>query len=50
MRTYLSADMDGVTGLVDADDVQPGRPGLTVNDAHGPMRNLTPEALRPAWG
>lgn len=50
MRTYLSADMEGVAGLVDADDVQPVRPGLTVHDARGPMRNLTPEALRPAWG
>ncbi len=24
MRIYISADMEGVTGLVDADDVQPG--------------------------
>ncbi|MFG2118805.1 M55 family metallopeptidase [Streptomyces sp. NPDC048710] len=24
MRIYLSADMEGITGLVDADDVQPG--------------------------
>ncbi|MGW3956888.1 M55 family metallopeptidase [Streptomyces sp. NPDC004752] len=74
MRIYISADMEGVTGLVDADDVQPGgrdyergrlmmaedvnaaiRGAVTagatdiiVNDAHGPMRNLLPEALHPA--
>lgn len=24
MRIYISADMEGITGLVDADDVQPG--------------------------
>lgn len=74
MRVHLSADMEGVTGLVDAEDVQPGgrdyergrlmmaedvnaavrgavAAGATevvVNDAHGPMRNLLPEALHPA--
>ncbi|POX62049.1 peptidase M55 [Streptomyces sp. Ru62] len=74
MRIYISVDMEGVTGVVDADDVQPGgrdyergrammaedvnaavRGALTagaadilVNDAHGPMRNLLPEALHPA--
>ena len=86
MRIYISADMEGVTGLVDAHDVQPGgrdyergrvmmtedvnaavrgalavtRPALTghvparqvtqvtVNDAHGPMRNLLPDLLHPA--
>ncbi|GAA5014206.1 M55 family metallopeptidase [Streptomyces hyderabadensis] len=74
MRIYLSADMEGITGLVDADDVQPGGQDyergrrmmaedvnaairgavaagathITVNDAHGPMRNLLPEALHPA--
>ncbi|MEU5626454.1 M55 family metallopeptidase [Streptomyces tendae] len=74
MRIYLSADMEGITGLVDADDVQPGgrdyergrrmmaedvnaaiagavaagATHVTVNDAHGPMRNLLPEALHPA--
>ncbi|NEV86511.1 M55 family metallopeptidase [Streptomyces tendae] len=74
MRIYLSADMEGITGLVDADDVQPGgrdyergrrmmaedvnaairgavaagATRVTVNDAHGPMRNLLPEALHPA--
>lgn len=74
MRIYISVDMEGITGLVDADDVQPGgrdyergrammaedvnaavRGALTagatdilVNDAHGPMRNLLPEALHPA--
>ncbi|MFF9677140.1 M55 family metallopeptidase [Streptomyces eurythermus] len=74
MRIYISADLEGVTGLVDADDVQPGgrdyergrakmaedvnaavRGALAagavhvlVNDAHGPMRNLLPEALHPA--
>ncbi|MFG2356771.1 M55 family metallopeptidase [Streptomyces sp. NPDC048521] len=74
MRIYISVDMEGVTGLVDAEDVQPGgrdyergrsmmaedvnaavRGALTagaadvlVNDAHGPMRNLLPEALHPA--
>ena len=74
MRIYITADMEGVTGLVDADDVQPGgrdyargrlmmaedvnaavrgavvagATEVTVNDAHGPMRNLVPEALHPA--
>ncbi|ALO95361.1 D-aminopeptidase [Streptomyces hygroscopicus subsp. limoneus] len=74
MRIYISVDMEGVTGLVDADDVQPGgrdyergralmaedvnaavrgaltagATGVLVNDAHGPMRNLLPEALHPA--
>lgn len=74
MRIYISADMEGVTGLVDADDVQPGgrdyergrvmmtedvnaavrgalsagATAVTVNDAHGPMRNLLPELLHPA--
>lgn len=86
MRIYISADMEGVTGLVDAHDVQPGgrdyergrvmmtedvnaavrgalagasteitqdtRTGqvtqVTVNDAHGPMRNLLPDLLHPA--
>ncbi|MFI5775124.1 M55 family metallopeptidase [Streptomyces sp. NPDC051658] len=74
MRIYISADMEGVTGLVDADDVQPdgrdyergrlmmaedvnaavrgavaaGATEITVNDAHGPMRNLLPEFLHPA--
>lgn len=74
MRIYVSVDMEGITGLVDADDVQPGgrdyergrlmmaedvnaairgavaagATDITVNDAHGPMRNLLPEALHPA--
>ncbi|MGW0510760.1 M55 family metallopeptidase [Streptomyces olivaceoviridis] len=74
MRIYISVDMEGITGLVDADDVQPGgrdyergralmaedvnaavrgaltagATGILVNDAHGPMRNLLPEALHPA--
>lgn len=74
MRIYISADMEGITGLVDADDVVPGgrdyergrramtqdvnaavrgalRAGATevvVNDAHGPMRNLTADTLDPA--
>ncbi|WP_316773870.1 M55 family metallopeptidase [Streptomyces sasae] len=74
MRIYISVDMEGITGLVDRDDVQPGgrdyergrsmmaedvnaairgavAAGATevlVNDAHGPMRNLLPEALHPA--
>ncbi|MCX4679209.1 M55 family metallopeptidase [Streptomyces sp. NBC_01433] len=74
MRIYISADMEGVTGLVDAEDVQPGgrdyengrvmmtedvnaavrgamtagATEVTVNDAHGPMRNLLPETLHPA--
>ncbi|MET9735755.1 M55 family metallopeptidase [Streptomyces sp. NPDC006458] len=74
MRIYISVDMEGITGLVDADDVQPGgrdyergrlmmaedanaairgalaagATGITVNDAHGPMRNLLPESLHPA--
>ncbi|MFJ8782301.1 M55 family metallopeptidase [Streptomyces sp. NPDC102476] len=74
MRIYISVDMEGITGLVDADDVQPGgrdyergrlmmaedvnaairgafaagATDITVNDAHGPMRNLLPEALHPS--
>jgi len=74
VRIYISADMEGVTGLVDAHDVQPGgrdyeqgrvmmtedvnaairgaltggATEVTVNDAHGPMRNLLPELLHPA--
>jgi len=74
VRIYISADMEGITGLVDADDVQPGgrdyergrlmmaedvnaairgavaagATDIVVNDAHGPMRNLLPEALHPA--
>ncbi|MFF7240293.1 M55 family metallopeptidase [Streptomyces collinus] len=57
MRIYISVDMEGITGLVDADDVQPGgrdyeRGRLMmaedVNDAHGPMRNIVPESLHPA--
>jgi len=74
VKIYISADMEGVTGLVDAHDVQPGgrdyergrvmmtqdvnaavRGALaggagqvTVNDAHGPMRNLLPDLLHPA--
>jgi D-amino peptidase len=75
-RVYLSADMEGITGLVDAQDVQPGGAdyergrvlmtedvnaaiagiqaawgedtGITVNDAHGPMRNILPDLLHPA--
>ncbi|MGW4195722.1 M55 family metallopeptidase [Streptomyces sp. NPDC005004] len=74
MRIYISADMEGITGLVDSDDVQPGgrdyergrrmmaedvnaavrgaisagATHITVNDAHGPMRNILPESLHPA--
>jgi D-amino peptidase len=76
VKVFLSADMEGVSGLVDAGDVQPGGvdyergrilmtedvnaairgvhaaagPGaeITVNDAHGPMRNILPERLDPA--
>ncbi|MFJ3309021.1 M55 family metallopeptidase [Streptomyces sp. NPDC086549] len=74
MKIYISADMEGITGLVDADDVQPGgrdyergrsmmaqdvnaavlgalaagASDVLVNDAHGPMRNILPEALHPA--
>ncbi|MGP2440595.1 M55 family metallopeptidase [Streptomyces sp. JW3] len=74
MKIFISADMEGITGLVDADDVQPtgrdyergrllmaedvnaavrgalraGATDVLVNDAHGPMRNLLPEALHPA--
>ena len=74
MRIYLSADMEGITGLVDAIDVQPGGADyergrvmmtedvnaavrgalaagateVTVNDAHGPMRNLLPDLIHPA--
>jgi D-aminopeptidase len=75
-HVYISADMEGITGLVDAQDVQPGGAdydrgrvmmtedvnaaiggvhaawgegtGITVNDAHGPMRNILPELLHPA--
>ncbi|MER6989288.1 M55 family metallopeptidase [Saccharopolyspora hirsuta] len=74
MRIYLSVDMEGITGLVDAQDVQPtgrdyehgrlmmaedvnaavrgalaaGATEVTVNDAHGPMRNLRSDMLHPA--
>jgi len=74
VRIYISADMEGVTGLVDSHDVQPGgrdyergrvmmtedvnaavrgalaggAAQVTVNDAHGPMRNLLPDLLHPA--
>ncbi|MEV0088759.1 M55 family metallopeptidase [Saccharopolyspora sp. NPDC050642] len=74
MRIYLSVDMEGVTGLVDAQDVQPagrdyehgrqmmaedvnaairgaiaaGATEVTVNDAHGPMRNLRSDMLHPS--
>lgn len=74
MRIYLSVDMEGVTGLVDAEDVQPagrdyehsrqmmaedvnaairgalaaGATEITVNDAHGPMRNLRSDMLHPS--
>jgi len=74
VRIYISADMEGITGLVDAQDVQPGgrdyergrvmmtedvnaavrgalaggATQVTVNDAHGPMRNLLPDLLHPA--
>ncbi|MEE1736532.1 M55 family metallopeptidase [Streptomyces sp. BE147] len=74
MRIYISVDMEGITGLVDVEDVQPGgrdyergrlmmaedvnaavrgavaagATDITVNDAHGPMRNLLPETLHPA--
>ncbi|MGI5378149.1 M55 family metallopeptidase [Streptomyces sp. CA-251387] len=74
MRIYITADMEGITGLVDAQDVQPGgrdyergrqsmaedvnaavrgalaagATDITVNDAHGPMRNLLADALHPA--
>ena len=75
-HVYISADMEGITGLVDAQDVQPGGAdyergrvmmtedvnaaiggihaawgegtGITVNDAHGPMRNILPDLLHPA--
>jgi D-amino peptidase len=75
-HVYISADMEGITGLVDAQDVQPGGAdyergrvmmtedvnaaiggvhaawgegtGITVNDAHGPMRNILAELLHPA--
>jgi D-amino peptidase len=74
VRIYISVDMEGVTGLVDADDVHPGgrdyergrlmmaedanaavrgalvagATDITVNDAHGPMRNILRETLHPA--
>ena len=74
MRVYISADMEGVSGVVDAADVQPGgidyergralmtedvnrairgaraadpAAAVTVNDAHGPMRNILPQQLDP---
>lgn len=75
MKVYISADMEGVSGVVDAGDVQPGgidyergralmtedvnaairgvravdpAAAVTVNDAHGPMRNILPQQLDPA--
>jgi D-amino peptidase len=76
VKVYISADMEGVSGVVDAGDVQPGGidyergrvlmtgdvnaairgvraaagadVAVTVNDAHGPMRNILPQELDPA--
>ena len=74
MQVYISADMEGITGLVEhlialrrrehyergrrmmAEDVNAavrgalaaGATDVLVNDAHGPMRNLLPEALHRA--
>ncbi|MFF2213099.1 M55 family metallopeptidase [Streptomyces antibioticus] len=74
MRIYISVDTEGITGLVDSEDVQPGgrdyergrlmmaedvnaavrgavaagATEITVNDVHGPMRNILPESLHPA--
>ena len=76
VKVYISADMEGVSGVVDAGDVQPGGidyergrwlmtedvnaairgvrlaagadVAVTVNDAHGPMRNILPQQLDPA--
>ena len=81
MKVYISADMEGISGVVDAGDVQPGGIdyergrvlmtedvnrairgaraaagvgtagadfAVTVNDAHGPMRNILPQQLDPA--
>jgi D-amino peptidase len=74
VKIFISADMEGITGLVDAGDVQPGgrdyergrvmmtedvnaairgalaagATAVTVNDAHGPMRNLLTDLLHPA--
>lgn len=72
LKVLISADMEGISGIVDADDVNPegqdytrgremmaldvcaaidgvrdAQPNaeITVNDAHGPMRNLLPEHL-----
>jgi D-amino peptidase len=74
VKVYISADMEGVSGVVDAVDVQPGGADyergrvlmtddvnaairgvrsvapdaeITVNDAHGPMRNILPQHLDP---
>jgi D-amino peptidase len=74
VKVYISADMEGVSGVVDAGDVQPGGIDyergralmtedvnsairgaraadpdtvVTVNDAHGPMRNILPQQLDP---
>jgi D-amino peptidase len=74
VKVYISADMEGVSGVVDAGDVQPGgidyergrmlmtedvnsairgaraadpATVVTVNDAHGPMRNILPQQLDP---
>jgi D-amino peptidase len=74
VKVYISADMEGVSGVVDAGDVQPGGidyergralmtedvnrairgaraadpdTAVTVNDAHGPMRNILPQQLDP---
>ena len=73
MKIYVSADIEGVAGVVAPQQCQPGNPDyerarrlmteeanaaiegafsggaseVLVNDAHGPMMNLLPEALDP---
>ncbi|TWD81909.1 D-aminopeptidase DppA [Kribbella amoyensis] len=47
MRVYISADMEGITGLVDAEDVQP--PGRDYERSRGMMTEDVNAAIRGAY-
>ncbi|MGC4942463.1 M55 family metallopeptidase [Kribbella sp. DT2] len=47
MRVYISADMEGITGLVDAEDVQP--PGRDYERGRGLMTEDVNAAVRGAY-
>jgi D-aminopeptidase len=48
-KVYISADMEGVTGMTHSQDVIPGRAQYErlVNEAHDVMRNILLEDLDP---